>query len=329
MDNIDANAITIGVFLIVTVLVGSLLAGFYFFSEKRQVTKARLSRFQHRYSRAQKKDLSKSVFAATGKVTTMEGILRRIFPKKDAIRLRLLRTGRRLTLVHYAAMILASTVISFLLFAFILKLGGLLPVLLSVAIGFGLPHMVISSMISKRITSFIALFPDALDLIVRGLRSGLPLTESISTVASEIEDPVGCEFRIVKDKIKLGKTVDEALWQTSDRIDNAEFRFFVISLAIQKETGGNLAETLAKLSDLLRRRQQMKLKIRAMASEGKASAYIVGSLPFVMFLAIMMLNYEYASVLFTDPRGILASLIGLAWLSIGAFIMSRMISFEI
>ena len=329
MENVDVNALAIGIFLTVTVLVGSALAAFYFFSEKRQVTKARLSKFQHRYSSTQKKTLSKSVFAATGNITTMESILRKILPRKDAIRLRLMRTGRRLTLVHYATMILASAVVSFLLFAFILKLGGVLPVLLAVSIGFGLPHVIVSSMINKRITGFIALFPDALDLIVRGLRSGLPLSESISTVASEIDDPVGCEFRMVKDKIKLGKTVDEALWQTSERIDNAEFKFFVISLAIQKETGGNLAETLAKLSDLLRRRQQMKLKIKAMASEGKASAYIVGSLPFVMFIAIMMLNYEYASVLFTDPRGVLASLIGLVWMSIGVFIMSRMISFEI
>ena len=330
MENVDINAIVIGIFLAMLVLAGSVMAGAHFFSEKRQVTKARLNKFQARYAHvSNKKGLTKSVFASTANVTTLEQTLRRLLPRRDEIRKRLARTGRRLTLVHYSAMILISAGATFLILSLIVKAVGVLPIIAAIAVGLGLPHLIIGSMIKKRIKSFITLFPDALDLIVRGLRSGLPLSESISIVANEIDDPVGSEFRIVKDQIKLGKTVDDALWQTSDRIDNAEFKFFVISLAIQKETGGNLAETLAKLSDLLRRRQQMKLKIKAMASEGKASAYIVGALPFVMFIALTVLNYDYASVLFTDPRGIMAALVGLAWMAIGVFIMSRMISFEI
>lgn len=330
MENVDINAIVIGIFLAMLVLAISVIAAVHFFSEKRQMTKARLDKFQRRYAAsANKKGITKSVFASTANVTTLEQMLRRLLPRRDEIRKRLSRTGRRLTLVHYATMILGTAAVTLFIFAFVLKLSGPLPFMLSVALGLGLPHLIINSMIKKRINAFITLFPDALDLIVRGLRSGLPLSESINTVAQEIDDPVGSEFRIVKDKIKLGKNVDDALWQTSERIDNPEFKFFVISLAIQKETGGNLAETLAKLSDLLRRRQQMKLKIKAMASEGKASAYIVGSLPFVMFTIILMLNFNYASVLFTDPRGILAAIIGMSWMSIGIFIMSRMISFEI
>ena len=131
------------------------------------------------------------------------------------------------------------------------------------------------------------------------------------------------------DQIRLGKNLDEALEETAQRIDSPEFKFFVISLAIQRETGGNLAETLSKLSDLLRRRQQMKLKIKAMASEGKASAYIVGALPFVMFFMLLLINYNYTSVLFTDQRAIYIALGGLVWMSIGGFIMKQMISFEI
>lgn len=131
------------------------------------------------------------------------------------------------------------------------------------------------------------------------------------------------------DQVRIGKTIDEALETTAHRIDNPEFKFFMISLSIQRETGGNLAETLSKLSDLLRRRQQMRLKIKAMASEGKASAYIVGALPFVMFLMLLFLNYDYTSVLFTDPRAIYASLGGMVWMAIGGFIMKQMVSFEI
>ncbi|HXV73490.1 MAG TPA: type II secretion system F family protein, partial [Sphingomonadales bacterium] len=166
-------------------------------------------------------------------------------------------------------------------------------------------------------------------LLVRGLRSGLPITESMGSVAKEIPDPVGTEFRKVIDNIRLGRDMDEALKDVATRIEAPEFKFFMITLAIQRETGGNLAETLAKLSDLLRRRQAMKLKIRAMASEGKASAYIVGSLPFVLFTLLLFLNYDYTSVLFTDIRAIFASVVGLTWLSLGGFIMSRMIAFEI
>jgi len=330
MENVDINAIMIGIFLAVLVLAGTIIAGVHFFSDKRQITKARLNKFQARFAhRADKSGFTKSVFSSNANTNSLEQLIRRFLPRREEIKKRLSRTGRPLTLVHFAAMILVAAVVSFVFFTFIFKVGGFLPIPLSVAIGLGLPHLVINSLIKKRINAFISQFPDALDLIVRGLRSGLPLTESISTVANEIDDPVGGEFRMVKDQIKLGKNIDEALWQTSDRINNAEFKFFVISLAIQKETGGNLAETLAKLSDLLRRRQQMKMKIKAMASEGKASAYIVGSLPFVMFITLMVLNYDYVSVLFIDPRGIMAAMIGLAWMSVGIFIMSRMISFEI
>jgi Flp pilus assembly protein TadB len=121
---------------------------------------------------------------------------------------------------------------------------------------------------------------------VRGLRSGLPITETLSVVSQELPGPVGEEFKLVTDRIKVGRTMEEALQETADRLDMAEFSFFCITLAIQRETGGNLAETLANLADVLRKRAQMKLKISAMSSESKASAYIVGSLPFIVFALI-------------------------------------------
>jgi tight adherence protein B len=140
---------------------------------------------------------------------------------------------------------------------------------------------------------------------------------------------VSVEFQSVSDKMRIGRTMEAALQETADRLGTPEFQFFVITLAIQRETGGNLAETLANLADVLRKRAQMKLKIRAMSSESKASAYIIGSLPFIVFLMIMMVNPTYMGQFFTDQRLIVAGLGGMVWMSFGAMIMAKMINFEI
>jgi tight adherence protein B len=216
--------------------------------------------------------------------------------------------------------------------AVLMLLQGLpiiLALLAGIAAGLGLPHMVIGSMIKRRITKFTSKFPDAIELLVRGLRSGLPISETLGVVGSELPGPVGEEFRMVADKMKIGRTMEAALQETADRLGTPEFQFFVITLAIQRETGGNLAETLSNLADVLRKRAQMKLKISAMSSESKASAYIIGSLPFGVFGIIMFLNPRYMGTFFVDERLIIAGLGGLVWMGIGAFIMRQMINFEI
>jgi len=129
--------------------------------------------------------------------------------------------------------------------------------------------------------------------------------------------------------VRLGKTLNEALWAAANRLSTPELKFFVISLSVQQETGGNLAETLGNLSAILRARQQMRLKIRAMSSEGRASAMIIGGLPFIMFGLIMTLNPEYGSVLLTDPRGQLAAVGAIMWMGVGMLMIKKMISFEI
>ena len=331
MDASSINALVVGIFLIVLAMAGLIVGIFYVFSEKQQIARSRLTKMRQRYATtgAPKKGQTRSVFAETANVTTFEQFFRQILPNIDIIKLRLSKTGRKLTIVHYGLMVLTFGMLSFLSFMVLFGVNIIISALMGVIIGAFLPHVLINGMINKRIMSFIGLFPDALDLIVRGLRSGLPITESMNSVANEVDDPVGGEFRRVMDQIRLGITLDDALEETAERIDSPEFKFFVISLAIQRETGGNLAETLSKLSDLLRRRQQMKLKIKAMASEGKASAYIVGALPFVMFFMLLLINYNYTSVLFTDQRAIYIALGGLVWMMIGGFIMKQMISFEI
>jgi tight adherence protein B len=248
--------------------------------------------------------------------------------RSDRLRLRLQQTGKKWTLQQY---LYASGGTAFVVMAllwlkgaplFLALFGGLL-------LGAGLPHMVLSFLISKRLKNFTAHFPDAIELLVRGLKSGLPVSETLSVVAKEIPGPVGEEFKMVTEKIKIGKSMEDALQDTADRLATAEFQFFVITLAIQRETGGNLAETLANLADVLRKRSQMKLKIKAMSSESKASAYIVGSLPFFVFGMVWMVNQKYLAGFFYEPRLIIAGLIGIVWMSIGAFIMAKMVNFEI
>ena len=153
---------------------------------------------------------------------------------------------------------------------------------------------------------------------MRGLRSGLPVTETLAVVAQEVSGPVGEEFKAIVERIKIGRTMEEALQATADRLGIPEFNFFCITLAIQRETGGNLAETLSNLADVLRKRAQMKLKIRAMSSESKASAYIVGALPFIVFIMIWWINPEYIGGFFTEDRLIVAGLGGMVWMGIGS-----------
>jgi tight adherence protein B len=262
------------------------------------------------------------------RASKFEGYASTLIPKPALLRKRLEMTGKDITLGKYAMICLGVAA----LVAFLLMVRGapfLLSLLLGAFVGIGGPHFVIGKLIKRRVNKFTSNFPDAIELMVRGLRSGLPITETLGIVASEIPGPVGVEFRLVSDKMKIGRTMEAALQDTADRLGTPEFQFFVITLAIQRETGGNLAETLSNLADVLRKRAQMKLKIRAMSSESKASAYIVGSLPFVVFTLVWMINPHYMGGFFSDQRLMVAGLGGMIWMSIGAAIMAKMVSFEI
>ena len=248
--------------------------------------------------------------------------------RAEALALRLHRSGKKWTVQQYVyaslGLALAVALIVFLKSgAILLSLGA------GAIIGGGVPHMVVGYFVKKRGNNFTTKFPDAIELLVRGLRSGLPVTETLTVVAQEVPGPVGEEFKLITDRIKVGKTMEDALQDTADRLDMPEFSFFCITLAIQRETGGNLAETLSNLADVLRKRAQMKLKIKAMSSESKASAYIVGSLPFFVFFTVYFMNPDYMMGFFTQTRLMVAGGVGLVWMGIGAFIMAKMVSFEI
>jgi tight adherence protein B len=258
----------------------------------------------------------------------MDGWATTLMPKPALLRRRLEQTGRSWTLGQYG-MVTAGLLLVVSVAFTSLGMPFLLSLLVGLVVSFGLPHMILGFLIKKRLNKFNSNFPDAIELMVRGLRSGLPITETLGIVATEIPGPVGIEFRAVADKMKIGRTMDAALQETADRLGTPEFQFFVITLAIQRETGGNLAETLSNLADVLRKRAQMKLKIRAMSSESKASAMIIGALPFIVFTLVYMMNPEYMSGFFKDDRLITAGLGAMVWMGIGVFIMAKMINFEI
>jgi tight adherence protein B len=265
---------------------------------------------------------------ANRKTFGSDGFKNRFIPDPELIAKRLEMTGKPWTLGKYLLVSLGLGV--FVALALWFKGASIiLALLMGVVIGAVLPHKIVGMFIKKRIANFTARFPDAIELMVRGLRSGLPISETLQVVASELPGPIGVEFRLVIDKIKIGRTMDEALIECAQRLNTPEFQFFVITLAIQRETGGNLAETLSNLADVLRKRAQMKLKIKAMASESKASAYIVGSLPFIVFILVYMVNPKYLAGFFTDERLMIAGGGGLVWMGIGVFIMAQMINFEI
>ncbi len=260
--------------------------------------------------------------------TRMDSFAGRFIPRPEMLRTRLSQTGTTWTLSHYMMAVVAIIIVVAGLLYF-QGLPLLLGLLLGSFAGLGLPHMVVGFLIKRRINKFNSKFPDAIELLVRGLRSGLPISETLTVVSQEVPDPVGTEFANVVDKMKIGQTMDEALEETAKRLGTPEFNFFCITLAIQRETGGNLAETLSNLANVLRQRSQMKLKIKAMSAESKASAYIVGSLPFIVFGLIMMINPGYMGEFFVDERLMIAGLGGLVWMGIGVFIMAKMVNFEI
>jgi tight adherence protein B len=295
-------------------------------ASKASARRLQAIRFRHSGSPMDKVEaqLRKAVAARKPRATQVAGSQSRI----AALNLRLHRTGKTWTLKQYTqASAGLFAVVAILVF---LKTHALLlALLMGAAVGGGIPHMAVNFLIKKRGAQFTANFPDAIELLVRGLRSGLPVTETLQVVAAEVPGPVGVEFKLVTERIKIGRSMEEALQETADRMNMAEFSFFCITLAIQRETGGNLAETLANLADVLRKRGQMKLKIKAMSSEAKASAYIIGALPFIVFMLVYWANPIYLQGFFTDDRLIIAGLGGLTWMGIGVYIMAQMINFEI
>ncbi len=266
---------------------------------------------------------------AESRTPGLDKLMLRLLPNPQVLQQRLARTGRPITIGHYFLWIGGVALAVTSLVTFFVGLSLLPSLLIGVLLGLALPHFVVGWLGKRRLSRFNALFPDAIDLIVRAIKSGLPITEAIVTVGAEVADPVGEEFRKIEGGLKMGRTLEDVLWEIASRLDLPEFRFFVISLSVQRQTGGNLAETLDNLSEILRRRRQMTLKIRAFTSEARASALILGSLPFVVTGMIVLTTPAYIDPLFTDFRGWCMLAVAGSMLLTGIVIMAKMIKFDI
>ena len=239
------------------------------------------------------------------------------------------RTGRSVSLSKYVGAMAIVAAVVFAVSLLAMRSGVAIPLILAVVAGVLLPRMYVRRLAKRRLAAFIRQFPDAIDLIVRALRAGLPLSEALVTVSQECPDPIGCEFRNAVGALAISRSVEDALWAIERTIDSAELRFFIISISTQIQTGGNLGETLGNLATILRQRSQMRIKVKAMTGEARASAGVLGSLPFVIGLLMSFTNPDYIAPLFADPRGWVMLGGGALMLTIGVGIMAKLVSFEI
>ncbi len=196
------------------------------------------------------------------------------------------------------------------------------------AAGLGLPRWFLGYLTARRQKVFLLEFANALDVIVRGVKAGLPLSECLNIVARESPDPVGGEFRRVVEGARVGVTLEEGLLRMYERMPVPEVNFFVIVLSIQQKSGGNLSEALGNLSNVLRDRKLMRGKIQAMSSEAKASAGIIGSLPPGVMALIYVSTPDYIGVLFTSQMGNILLIAGAMWMALGILVMKKMINFN-
>ncbi len=317
-------------------LVGSAIASVCLFlfvvaSATNRSRRRREQRFARVAQRASVRVVAEGVanVRRADSATSMDRFVTRIIPRPKNLRFRLERTGWKIGLGHYVMVMIAIAVAEGISAYSLVGLPAPIAVFLGIASGVAIPHVLVGVLISRRQAKFTQEFPEGIDVIVRGLRAGLPVSESIIAVGRELTGPVRDIFADVSERLSLGDPVEMAVQEVSPKIDTPEIKFFGISLAIQRETGGNLAETLSNLSDILRRRRQMKLKIKALSSEARASAYILGCLPLVMFRLLYLVNNGYIMRWFDDPRGIALVVGGLFMMCCGGFVMFRMVRFEI
>src|ERR1700728_2453895 len=204
----------------------------------------------------------------------------------------------------------------------------LLTLLVVVTATVGLPQLTLAPLRVRRINKFISNFPTAIDIIVRGIKSGLPLGDTIRIAATESPEPVKSEFRRIVEALSLGLTLPEAIERMAQRVPIAETNFFSIVISIQSKAGGNLSEALGNLSRVLRERKKMKQKITAMSMQAKAWAAIIGAVPFVVVGLLWLSSPDYVCLLWTTTHGKIISCIALAWMSIGIAMMKKMITFD-
>jgi tight adherence protein B len=248
--------------------------------------------------------------------------------RRVTLRARIEQAGLALTPTQFViGCIVAGLVAGLVVFA---QYGSpLLAAPVAVIAGVGLPRYALRWLCNRRTAKFIANFPSAIDIVVRGVKSGLPLGDTIRIAANECQEPVRSEFGKVVQSSSIGLTLAEAIERMAHRVPVAETNFFAIVIAIQGQAGGNLSEALGNLSRVLRERKKMRAKIGAMSMEAKASAVIIGAVPFLVVGALYVSSPKYVSLLWLTTHGRIVAAGAIGWMAIGTAIMKRMVAFEI
>lgn len=231
-------------------------------------------------------------------------------------------------LVFAVVFLLAGLVLA-LLAMLLLSYSAIWGAAIFLVVGFLLPLLYLRRARNKRIQKFARQLPDTLDMIVRSLRAGHPSTVAIALVAREMADPIGTEFGIVSDEITFGLSLEQAVKKLSQRVGFEGLNLLSVSLSIQAKTGGNLTEILSNLASVLRERQKLRLKIRALSAEGRMSAWMISLFPIVMFFLLQLIAPKYYGAVWGSPLIMPAFLIFGVWALIGVFIMYRMVNFEV
>ncbi|PSJ57889.1 type II secretion system F family protein [Pseudaminobacter soli (ex Li et al. 2025)] len=248
--------------------------------------------------------------------------------KKPPLRIQIRQAGMQVSVERfYMYSVICGLVVTFLVFlagAPLLILPGAL-----VAGTIGLPRWFVSFKRARRVKAFLNEFPNALDIIVRAVKSGLPLNDGVRLIANEAPEPVRTEFRRIVEAQQLGLSIPEAAMRMGETMPCPEANFFGIVIQIQSQAGGNLSEALGNLSRVLRDRKKMKAKVQALSMEAKASAAIIGALPFIVALLVYISSPTYIMPLFTTSTGHLILGVSAVWMSIGIFVMRQMINFEV
>jgi tight adherence protein B len=247
--------------------------------------------------------------------------------KKPPLQTRIQQAGLSLTKQKFLMFSVAFGIAVFL--AILTMTGGILPALaLGFAAAFGLPMWALSFLKKRRENKFLNSFPDSVDVIVRGIKAGLPLLDSIKIIANEAGEPTKSEFKAIIETQTIGIPLGEACAKLYERMPLPEANFFGIVISIQQKAGGNLSEALGNLSRVLRDRKKMKAKIQAMSMEAKASAMIIGSLPICVGVLVYLTSPDYIELLWTTELGRVMIACCVAWMSVGVFVMKKMINFD-
>ena len=335
-ERLDLPVVAIAVALIALVVGLGLVALWLVLREQRKHRRrlARVSRrrISGRYDIEDARlSLARTPQQDSNTLVALADALARFVPPLDSARLRanIHRAGMTMSL---GAFMLASVVVAVVLAGIGWLASGAPIGLLALPAAFA-GMLLVDAFVRMRgemmANRFMKQLPDAIDTIIRGIRSGLPVIECIGIAGQESAAPIGPHFRAISERVQLGEPIEGAIWRVARVINKPEMDFLAVAVSIQMETGGSLSEALGNLADLLRKRAQMKLKIKAISSEAKASAMIIGALPFVMLGLLTFMSPEYILPLFGDPRGQLMLGAGLGSISMGAFVMWRMTQFEI